>query len=69
MTRIDSAHELIDRSIEQYQLSHATYTDALHLDLLAECDDSADHGDYMAYWGVDERGYSWRVRLTKAARS
>jgi hypothetical protein len=40
---------------------------AAHEEMLAECEDSADVGGYVEYWGKDCEGVEWRVHVEVAS--
>lgn len=57
--------DLIQESVSQTSIAHAAYTEALHEDLLVECEDSTENGAVVEYWGTTESGQAWRVHLTR----
>lgn len=64
-TRHAAAAALIEESVMQTMIAHATHTEALHGDLLVECEDWAEHGHVVEYWGTTDSGSTWRVHLTR----
>ncbi len=42
---------------------HPGWLPAIHEELLAECEDSADVEGAVEYWGRDVDGDGWRVRV------
>lgn len=60
---LETAGEMIARSVRQNEIAHADYTDALAAELLAECDGSARGEGVVEYWGETDKGYAWRCHL------
>jgi hypothetical protein len=56
---------LIDESVSQTAIAHATYSETRNKDLLVECEDSTENGPVVEYWGTTETGATWRVHLTR----
>lgn len=56
----------IAQSIATNSIVHLSGDESVHLDLLAECDDSVENGTVTEYWGTTDEGYEWRVHVSAA---
>jgi len=59
---MDTAYDLISRSIGNDCIAHAGYDGKIEDDLLEDCDDYAINGDTSEFWG-ERDGEPWRVHL------
>jgi len=69
VSALAQATALIAESIGDDEISYADYNHDLHLELAELCDDYAENGNVVEYWGTCDDSLEnapWRVHLEKA---
>ena len=57
--------QAIARSVSHTEIVHLPYSLADESALMAACEDSADAGDRVEFWGKTEHGAEWRIHLDR----
>ena len=63
MSEARRAYQAIDESKSTDSIVTIAWSDVVERDLYAECEDTADRGQVIEFWGRDDEGRTWRVHL------